>query len=98
MGQIELLPEPNWQPLRLIIADEKSHGEFMFMGTFVASDGSATRIELYKHESSRRYLNVDASGDCYFYDGTAARGENPYRKISRREAFERLGVNFGTIN
>lgn len=93
MGQIEFPPEPNWQPLRLIIADEKKRREYMFMGTFVAANGSP-KIELYKHESSRRYLNVDAAGDCYFYDGAgAARGENPYRKISRREAIEHLRVN-----
>lgn len=93
MGQIEFPPEPNWQPLRLIVADEKTRGEFMFMGTFVAAD-EAAKIELYKHEASRRYLNVDSSGDCYFYDGAAAATSgNPYRKISRREALTHLGAS-----
>ena len=88
MGRIEFPPEPNWQPLRLIITNEKMRREFMFMGTFVAADGGL-RNELYKHESSRRYLNVDANGDCYFYDA-ATQDENPYRITSRREALERL--------
>lgn len=92
MGQIEFPPEPNWQPLRLVIADDVTRQEFMFMGTFVAAD-EATKIELYKHESSRRYLNVDAAGDCYFYDRATAENENPYRRISRREALNHLGAN-----
>lgn len=93
MGQIEFPIEANWQPLQLMVADEKTRREFMFMGTFVAANGSL-KIELYKHESSRRYLNVDAGGECYFYDGSAAaRGENPYRKISRREALKHLGAD-----
>lgn len=92
MEQIEFPPEPNWQPLQLIFADEKTRREFMFMGTFVAAN-SAVKIELYKHESSRRYLNVDASGDCYLYDGAAQQDDNPYRKITRREAIEHLRGN-----
>lgn len=92
MVRIEFPPEPNWQPLRLIVADEETRREFMFMGTFVAAD-EATRIELYKHESSRLYLNVDAVGDCYFYDGAVAESENPYRRISRDEALKHLSAN-----
>lgn len=65
----------------------------MFMGTFVAAGGAA-RIELYKHKASRRYLNIDAAGDCYFYDGAAAAtGGNPYRKITRSEALTHLGAS-----
>lgn len=96
MGQIEFPPEPNWQPLRLILPDEKLRGEFMFMGTYLAAEeDGATRIELYKHQSSRRYLNVDSEGNCYFFDGAkAARGDNPYQKTSRQEA---LG-NFCAFN
>ncbi len=64
----------------------------MFMGTFVAAeDEGAARIELYKHQSSRLYLNADAEGNCYVYDeGNAARGENPYRKIIRRDSLGKL--------
>lgn len=89
MGQVEFPPEPNWQPLRLLVSDEKLRREFMFMGTYVGAteDDGATRIELYKHESSRRYLNADSEGNCYLYDGaSASRGENPYRKITVGEA------------
>lgn len=92
MGQIEFPPEPNWQPLLLLLPDEKFRGEFMFMGTFVAAeDEGAARIELYKHQLNRCYLNVDSEGNCYVYDGaSAARGENPYQKISSREALGNL--------
>ena len=97
MGQIEFPPEPNWQPLRLLVPDENLRDEFMFMGTYLAAeDEGAARIELYKHQSSRRYLNVDAEGNCYVYDGaSAARGENPYLKISRGEALCNFAVSVG---
>lgn len=97
MGQIELPIEPNWQPLRLVLPDEKLRSEFMFMGTYLAAENEgAARIELYKHQSSRRYLNVDAEGNCYVYVGaSAARGENPYQKISRREALCNFAVSVG---
>lgn len=89
---MEFPSEPNWQPLRLLVPDEEVRSQFMFMGTFVAAeDEGAARIELYKHQSSRLYLNADAEGNCYVYDGAnAARGENPYRKIVRRDALGRL--------
>jgi hypothetical protein len=96
MGQIEFPSEPNWQPLRLLVPDEELRNEFMFMGTYLPAEEGAARIELYKHQSSRRYLNVDAEGNCYVYDGAnAARGENPYRKISRREALGNFAVSVG---
>ncbi len=97
MGQIEFPSEPNWQPLRLVLPDEKLRDEFMFMGTFVgAEEEGAARIELYKHLSNRRYLNVDAEGNCYVYDGAKeARGEKPYQKISRREALCNFSVSVG---
>ncbi len=92
MGQIEFPSEPNWQPLQLLVPDEELRSQFMFMGTFVAAeDEGAARIELYKHQSSRLYLNADAEGNCYVYDeANAVRGENPYRKIIRRDSLGRL--------
>ncbi len=92
MGQIEFPSEPNWQPLRLFLTDENLRSEFMFMGTYLAAENEgAARIELYKHQSNRRYLNVDSEGNCYIYDGAkAARDENPYQKISRHEALGNL--------
>jgi hypothetical protein len=92
MGQMEFPSEPNWQPLQLLLPDEKLRIEFMFMGTFVAAEEEgAVRIELYKHQSSRRYLNIDSEENCYVYDDAkAARGENTYRKISRQEALGNL--------
>ena len=97
MGQIEFPSEPNWQPLRLLVPGEKLRSKFMFMGTFVAAEEEgAARIELYKHQASRSYLNVDAEGNCYVYDGaSAARGENAYRKIIRRDALGNFSVSVG---
>ena len=66
----------------------------MFMGTYLPAEEGTARIELYKHLSNRRYLNVDAEGNCYIYEGTkAASGENPYQKISRREALCNFSVS-----
>jgi len=95
MGQIEFPSEPNWQPLQLLVPDEEIRSQFMFMGTFVAAeDEGAARIELYKHQSSRLYLNADAEGNCYIYEGTkAASGENPYQKISCQEALCNFSVS-----
>ena len=92
MGQIQFPSEPNWQPLRLLLPHVRLMGEFMYMGTFVAAeDEGAARIELYKHQSSRRYLNVDSEGNCYVYDAArASSGDNPYQKISRQEGFGNL--------
>lgn len=49
---------PNWKPL------ENKMGtwcqEFMFMGRM-------GRVNLYKHIPTRRYVNLDDSGNCYVY-------------------------------
>ena len=49
---------PNWKPL-----EDKLGGrcqEFMFMGR-------TGNLTLYKHILTRRYLNLDDSGNCYVY-------------------------------
>lgn len=43
MGQIEFSVEANWQPLQLVIADEETRREFMFMGTFVKRRNAQNR-------------------------------------------------------
>ena len=49
---------PNWKPLE----DKLGAGcqEFMFMGR-------TGNLNLYKHILTRRYLNLDDSGNCYVY-------------------------------
>lgn len=49
--------EPDWKPL-----EDTLLGDFMFMGY---SDG----IRMYKHQLTRRYLNLDADGRAYRYLG-----------------------------
>lgn len=42
--------------------------DFMYMGTATCAV-SGTPIDLYKHCDTRRYLNIDAAGHAYRYDG-----------------------------
>jgi hypothetical protein len=49
---------PNWKPLEDKLGARCQ--EFMFMGRM----GS---VNLYKHILTRRYLNLDDSGNCYVY-------------------------------
>ena len=48
--------EPDWEPLKLVF------GPFMFMGY---SDG----IRMYKHQYTRRYLQLDEHGAAYQWLG-----------------------------
>ena len=71
---IEVGP-PDWRPLENAIPPEYC-GEFMYMG-------HAGSIVLYKHQLTRRYLNIDAAtGRFYRYTN-----EN-YIEIDRRQAFD----------
>ena len=53
---------PVWDPL-LKVLPEKSVAQFMFMGEVLCESG--TRIFLYKHIWSRRYINLDQQGQAY---------------------------------
>ena len=57
-GSEEIDFTPNWKPLEDKLGDRCQ--EFMFMGRV----GS---VNLYKHILTRRYLNLDDSGNCYVY-------------------------------
>ena len=46
--------EPNWAPLELVLPAWELEN-FMYIGR-------AGEIELYKHRSTRRYLNISADG------------------------------------
>jgi hypothetical protein len=56
--------EPNWTPLELVLP-ARELVDFMYMGR-------AGEIELYKHWSTRRYLNISADGQRFYRysDGT----------------------------
>ena len=53
---------PLWDPL-LKILPEKTVAQFMFMREVLCERG--TRIFLYKHIWSRRYINLDQHGQAY---------------------------------
>ncbi len=50
-------PAPDWRPLEALLGPALI-GQFMAMGEATAPDG--TRVMLYKHGMTRRYLNVSA--------------------------------------
>lgn len=53
---------PLWGPL-LKVLPEKTVAQFMFMGEVLCESG--TRIFLYKHIWTRRYINLDRQGQAY---------------------------------
>lgn len=56
--------EPDWTPLEAVLPLEHCAG-FMFMG--YATAGRGTRIRLYKHGITRRYLMLDERCRPYTY-------------------------------
>lgn len=54
--------KPLWDPL-LKIMSETTVAQFMFMGEVLCERG--TRIFLYKHIWTRRYINLDQQGQAY---------------------------------
>lgn len=55
---------PLWDPL-LKVMPEKTVAQFMFMGEVLCESG--TRIYLYKHIGTRRYINLDQQGRAYLF-------------------------------
>jgi hypothetical protein len=53
---------PHWDPL-LKVLPEKTVAQFMFMGEVLCESG--TRIFMYKHIWTRRYINLDQQGQAY---------------------------------
>jgi hypothetical protein len=68
----------DWAPLERFITAALSHGvhlddgEFMWMGRCVLDN--QTVVHLYKHVTTRRYLNLDAAGHTYGYRPPQADG------------------------
>jgi hypothetical protein len=63
-GCIEEFENPTWEPLGRLVG-QIALGRFMWMGR-VRDDGRS--LELYKHRTSQRYLNVDQDGNTYLYE------------------------------
>lgn len=62
----------DWAPLEQMLGPELCES-FMFMGR-------SGEIYLYKHIDTRRYLNLDAEGQCFRYTG------NKYEPEERAKA------------
>lgn len=58
---------PLWDPLLKVLL-EKTVAQFMFMGEVLCERD--TRIFLYKHIWTRRYLNLDQQGQAYQFRGS----------------------------
>jgi hypothetical protein len=67
--------EPNWTPLELAVP-ARELDNFMYMGR-------AGEIELYKHQFTRRYLNI-GRGSLKFYQYL----DGEYVEIARTAALE----------
>ncbi|HEY2467511.1 MAG TPA: hypothetical protein VGI45_06685 [Terracidiphilus sp.] len=67
--------ESNWTPLELAVPASELHN-FMYMG-------KAGEIELYKHQLTRRYLNIarDSQSFYRYFDGH-------YIEITQAQALE----------
>jgi hypothetical protein len=57
-NQIPVIVEPNWAPLEQTLSSCEL-ANFMYMGR-------AGEIELYKHQITRRYLNIGRNSRCFY--------------------------------
>ncbi len=63
-----------WTPLEQMFGPELCE-QFMFMGR-------SAEIYLYKHIDTRRYLNLDAQGQCFRYTGNGYEPEERAKAIA----------------
>lgn len=68
----------HWKPLESLVGERAKF--FMYMGKH---DG----LHLYKHSSTRRYLNIDDKGMCYAYNGVSDRYEPIHYEKAIEHAF-----------
>ena len=61
-------PASVWTPLVAAIG-EPAATAYMHMG--VAAGPNGVQVHLYKHRLSREYVNLDAAGNRYRYEGRA---------------------------
>ncbi len=72
-----IVGEPNWRPLEMVLTRSDCEG-FMYMGR-------VGEIELYKHRSTRRYLNISLDGRRFY----RSVGDS-YIEIATAEAIEHV--------
>jgi hypothetical protein len=62
-GKMSEQSEPVWEPLLELVPEDI--GDFIWMGEAELTDG--TRVQLYKHHLTRRYLHLDLGGRAFRY-------------------------------
>lgn len=66
LGEYEAVSPPTWEPLLLQVGDYLVKW-FKYMGAVRLADG--TRLHMYKHTWTRRYLHLSDDGRCFRYSG-----------------------------
>lgn len=63
---VELLQEatPRFEPLDKVIHSRNLQSQWLWTGAVVQD---TVRIDIYRHQQTRTYLNIDANGKCYQY-------------------------------
>ena len=69
--------EPNWAPLELVLPAWELEN-YMYMGR-------AGEIELYKHQFTRRYLNISSDGRRFY-----RYSDGKYVEVSQSSAFDHV--------
>lgn len=65
---IEMQMQPSWGPLeRLLNNDDKLLSQFMWMGAVKLPNGAV--VQKYKHNDTRKYINIDEYGNTYSFTG-----------------------------
>jgi hypothetical protein len=77
---VSAMMEPNWSPILAKLGDELCK-PFTFMASYPAAKNF---IHTYKHRETRRYLNMDETGQCYAYN------HGGYVAITDEEAFSHV--------
>lgn len=76
-GSRIVVGEPNWSPLEMVLPTSEC-ADYMYIGR-------VGQVELYKHQLTRRYLNISADGRRFyrFRDGM-------YVEIDRQSALDHV--------
>jgi len=80
LGTLSQYVDPHWEPLHDLVGVDLA-GWFMWMFEIELADQS--RVQAYKHVSTRRYFHLAEDGRAFAY-----KGEGRYVEIDRRDAID----------
>lgn len=79
---------PRWDPLNAAVGPQRAD-EFAWMCQIYLVDG--TRLELYRHEETRRHLHLSGDGRAFVYvPGETMLCADGYREVPLAEAVVRV--------